>query len=164
MELASNFTNRIGCRPKKKNVPKGVVERIHLATVDGDVLLGIVGGCGAGGEALRDGLLHVRRVVFRQRTLFPGAGVAWERTLRSIDYVFEVGTGQSDRNQEHLRRDFQFRQFCWCFRFRLVSFEAKFWLEIVGRNKSCLYFPMFVFWTNTELMQTFKNFVLVPNI
>lgn len=106
MELSSTITNRKGYRPIKKNIPKSVVERVHLATIDGNVLLGIVGGSGAGWETLRNRLLDVRRVVFRQRTLSPGAGVAWERTLRSIDYVFEVGTGQSDRNQEHLRRDF----------------------------------------------------------
>lgn len=74
-------------------VPKGVIEGMHLAAVEGDVLLRVVGGGRPSGEALSDGLLHVRRVVFRQRAaLFPEAGVAWERTLRSIDYVRKIET------------------------------------------------------------------------
>lgn len=86
-------------------VPKGVIEGMHLAAVEGDVLLRVVGGGRPCGEALSDGLLHVRRVVFRQRAaLFPEAGVAWERTLRSIDYVRKVETRWTNfyRNREHL--------------------------------------------------------------
>lgn len=77
---------------------------MHLPAVERNVFLGVVGCRGAGGEALRDGLLHVRRVILRQRTLFPDAGVAWERTLRSIDYVYKIELNRdiAIRNREHL--------------------------------------------------------------
>ncbi|GBP43850.1 hypothetical protein EVAR_82282_1 [Eumeta japonica] len=57
--------------------PEGVVEGVHLAAVEGDVLLRVVGRGGAGREALGDGLLDVGRIVLGQSALFPGAGVAW---------------------------------------------------------------------------------------
>lgn len=71
------------------NLPEGIIEGMDLASVEGDVLLGVVGGGGGGSHTLGNGLLHIRGVVLRQRTLFPDAGVALERTLRSIDYVYK---------------------------------------------------------------------------
>lgn len=66
---------------------------MHLPPVQGYVFLRVVRRGGTRCEALGDGFLHVGRVVFRQRTLFPGAGVAWERTLRSIYYVYKEPRG-----------------------------------------------------------------------
>lgn len=50
---------------------------MHFPAVEGDVFLRVVAGGGASGKALRARLLHVWRVVLRQRALFPDAGAAW---------------------------------------------------------------------------------------
>lgn len=65
---------------------------MQLPAFDRDVFLRVVGGGRPGGEVLGNGFLHVGRVVLRQRTLFPGVrvGVAWKRTLGSIDYVYKI--------------------------------------------------------------------------
>lgn len=74
------------------NAPERVIEGVHLPPIEGYVLLGVVSR-GARSEGLRDGFLHVWRVVLRERALFPGASVALERTLRSIiTFTNRVGT------------------------------------------------------------------------
>lgn len=85
-------------------LPKCVVKGVHFPSVQGDVLLRVVGRGRAGGEALGEvRFLDVRRIVLRQGALFPDAGVAWKRTLRSIDYVYNSEFWTSGKDREHLQ-------------------------------------------------------------
>lgn len=111
---------------------------MYLAAVEGDVLLRVVGGGRPCGEALSDGLLLVRRVVFRQRAaLFPevcGRGVGTHTQINRLRSQNRNEMDQFYRNREHLPLK-RGREFWRCFRFR---FEC--WKLIlnwnVGMNKS----------------------------
>lgn len=91
-DLWSQVSDRASLQDSAMNAPERVIEGVHLPPIEGDVLLGVVSRR-ARSEGLRDGFLHVWRVVLRERALFPGASVALERTLRSIiTFTNRVGT------------------------------------------------------------------------
>lgn len=89
-----------------RNLPKRIIEGMLSPSIR-DVFLRIVGRGRPSCEVLDHRFVvgGVSLVVFTaRRTLSPGAGVAWERTLRSIDKVYQsVYGGQTTGAVDHGR-------------------------------------------------------------